>query len=587
LRTSNGPSFCPERRTWARQVRLVLVVLITGHCILAEQAFGQELQSDHQPAVVRGTVINAVTKQPIGRALVYSADRRYAMLTDSEGHFEFTVPKVAADTASSFSYSGEPAQMWSTGAAGRLTWLLARKPGFLDDPNGRTQFDGTPGSEVAISLMPEALIKGRVTLPAAEPTNGIDLQLYSRQIQDGSPRWMLKNSVRTKSNGEFRFAELGPGSYKVLTREWMDNDRISAVPGAQLYGFPPLYYPSATDFATAATIHLTAGQTFQADLSLIRKPYYPVKIPVANADQNGGMNINVSLQGQRGPGYSLGYNREKQVVEGLLPNAKYLVEAESYGPNPASGSVNIDVAGAPVEGPVMAMVRTNSIPVNVKEEFSSKQPDTHAIWRTGNREFSLRGPRLDLQISAEAMEEFGQPRGGSMRQPAGPNDDSLVLENLAPGRYWLRLTAARGYVASATMGGTDLLREPLVVVPGASTPIDITLRDDYAELQGTLLVTPVTPPGSAHPTWAAYIDCIPVPDSPGQFLEVPASYDGKFDSQRVAPGAYRVIAFASQQQNLPYRDPEAMKFYETKGQIVHFASGQKVTLQLQSISSSE
>ena len=241
MRTTNGPSFCPERRTWARQVRLVLVVLITGHRILAEPAFGQELQSDHQPAVVHGTVINAVTKQPIGRALVYSADHRYAMLTDSEGHFEFAVPKVAADPASSFSYSGKPAQMWSTGAAGRLTWLLARKPGFLDDPNGRTQFDGTPGSEVAISLMPEALIKGRVTLPAAEPTNGIDLQLYSRQIQDGSPRWMPKNSVRTKSNGEFRFAELGPGSYKVLTREWMDNDRIGAVPGAQLYGFPPVY----------------------------------------------------------------------------------------------------------------------------------------------------------------------------------------------------------------------------------------------------------------------------------------------------------------------------------------------------------
>lgn len=96
MRTTNGPSFCPERRTWARQVRLVLVVLITGHRILAEPAFGQELQSDHPPAVVHGAVINAVTKQPIGRALVYSADHRYAMLTDSEGHFEFTVPKAAA-----------------------------------------------------------------------------------------------------------------------------------------------------------------------------------------------------------------------------------------------------------------------------------------------------------------------------------------------------------------------------------------------------------------------------------------------------------------------------------------------------------
>jgi hypothetical protein len=55
----------------------------------------------------------------------------------------------------------------------------------------------------------------------------------------------------------------------------------------------------------------------------------------------------------------------------------------------------------------------------------------------------------------------------------------------------------------------------------------------------------------------------------------------------VAPGVYRVIAFGSPQRDLPYRDAEAMKVYETKGQVVHFAPGQKVTLQLQVISGNE
>jgi hypothetical protein len=55
----------------------------------------------------------------------------------------------------------------------------------------------------------------------------------------------------------------------------------------------------------------------------------------------------------------------------------------------------------------------------------------------------------------------------------------------------------------------------------------------------------------------------------------------------VAPGVYRVIAFRSRKSDLPYRDAEAMKAYETKGQVVHFAPGQKVTLQLQAISDSE
>ena len=132
--------------------------------------------------------------------------------------------------------------------------------------------------------MPEALIKGRVALPAADPARGINVELYYRQVQDGSLRWMQKSSTRTNSNGEFRFAELEPGTYKVLTREWMDNDPEGTVPGGQRYGFPPVYFPSATDFATASTIPLTAGEIFEADMSLVRQPYYPVKIPVTNTE---------------------------------------------------------------------------------------------------------------------------------------------------------------------------------------------------------------------------------------------------------------------------------------------------------------
>ena len=137
------------------------------------------------------------------------------------------------------------------------------------------------------------------------------------------------------------------------------------------------------------------------------------------------------------------------------------------------------------------------------------------------------------------------------------------------------------------MGGTDLLREPLVVVPGANTPIDITLRDDTAELEGTLLGVPTTSPVSGRWSPPGFIYCNPSPDSPGQFLEISASPDGKFDYQMVTPGVYHVIAFGTEQRDLPYRDAEAMKVYEAKGQMVHFAAGQKVTLQLQITQGSE
>ncbi len=107
----------------------------------------------------------------------------------------------------------------------------------------------------------------------------------------------------------------------------------------------------------------------EADLSLVRQPYYPVKIPVTNIEENGGLNITVSRLGEHGPGYSLGFNRTKGVIEGQLPDGKYLVEGVSYSAPTtpggrsfsSSGSVNIAVSGAAVEGPAMVLAPSNSI----------------------------------------------------------------------------------------------------------------------------------------------------------------------------------------------------------------------------------
>jgi hypothetical protein len=548
-----------------RSAGFVLVSLLAGWCVPGSHVSAQNVQPDNQSNVVRGSVVNAVTREPVGRALVSSTDNRYATMTDGEGHFEFTLPK------------GE--------GSGSLPWLLARKPGFLED--GRGQVEILAGTEITISLIPEGLIKGRVSLSAADPVRGIDVELFWRQVQDGSFHWILKNSVRTNSKGEFRFAELQAGTYKLLTREWMDNDPETVIPGGQLYGFPPVYYPSASDFAAGSTIQLTAGESFQADMSIVRQPYYPVKIPVTNAEQNGGMSVTVSPLGQRGPGYSLGYNAMKQTIEGQLPNGKYLVEATTFGPNSsASGAVNLTVGGSPVGDLAMVLARNSAIPVNVKEEFTSPNSTPRMGLAGGGQVYRGHSPRPGAQIDAEEVDDFGGPRRTSLRQATGVNDDSLVLD-IASGRYWLRVMPFRGYVASATMGGTDLLREPLVVVPGASTPIDITIRDDWAELAGSLLGTPAATANSSRISSQSFIYCIPLPDNTGQLLEFSASSDGTFHVPAIAPGIYRVIAFSSQQRDIPYRDAEAMKAYESKGQIVHFAPGQKVSLQLQIVSGSE
>jgi hypothetical protein len=599
---------------------LTVIVLLAVWYATLTRASAHTAQPEDKQDSVHGIVVNSVTHEPVARALVYSPDNRFATMTDGEGRFEFTFAPTETDKNNKDEESGSANVLHTTRscvgtdcvtytssdrAMNRPDVLQARKPGFLNDQNGaQTLQSATPGKELTILLIPEALVVGRVTLPTSEASEAIQLEIYRRQVEEGRAHWVLGGSASTKSDGEFRFAELSAGIYKLLTREVQDRDPLTFDPRGQQYGYPPVYFPNASDFAAAQTIQLEAGQIFQADISLVRHLYYRVKVAVANVPPGvGGIGVVVSAQGHRGPGYSLGYNNQDQTIQGVLPNGNYTLEASSFGPNGASGLLNISVKGAAVEGSGMTLVPNGSISVNVKEEFtpSEDQSPQGVIVRNGQPGGNERGPRSYLNVRLEPADDFGQERGGWLRPPTGPEDDSLAIDSVQPGRYWVRANSSRGFVASVTSGEMDLLHQPLVVGPGgSSSPIEITVRDGGAEIDGTIEgAAPqfgVSEGSAGSPAGAvrlapdgsfAHVYCIPLPDSSGEFRDLLVPPDGKFGPQEVPPGTYRVLAFDHPQPELEYRDPEAMRAYDAKGQLVRLVAGQKEHLQLQLISSSE
>ena len=559
-----------------RQVFFALLwpVLLTGVVSFAA-LHAQAQSSDSSDAAtdgIHGTVINSVTQAPIPRALVQSPDGRFATLTDSEGHFEFDVSREASNAEGIVTYFG-PSPNGAIASNHVRFPVIARKPGFLNIPDTFVPPIASSDNDVTISLLPEGIIKGRVTSAGDDAAGGVIVQIFLRAVDQGLPRWVPGATAQANSAGEFRFAELQPGSYKIATHEWMDNDEL-AVPGAQVYGYPPLYYPGVADFGNAGAIDLGAGQTVEVNLAITRQPYYQVRIPVANSDLSNGLNI--SVQGQQGSRYELGYNAGEQRIEGMLPSGNYVVRASSYGPNSVSGTVSVRVADATAQGPSMALTPNSAIPVNVKEEFSDKN------WNGSGRvgRFPIRGARVYLQANLESADELEQG-GGGLKPPTAPNDDNLLLEPVPPGHYRLRVSTSRGYIASATMGEIDLLHQPLTIASGASSPIEITLRDDGAELEGTISSLAQRNNTSAPEGPTAWVYCIPLPESSGQFHESGVSEDGKFDLQMMAPGDYRIFAFQKQQARLPYGDLEAMKAYEANGQVVHLSAGQKTSVQVE------
>lgn len=584
--------------TFRALVCLSLLLCVAGVEPLAAQG---DTSDNSLPKAIQGTVVNSVTREPVPRALVFSLDRRLATMTDDQGHFEFTVPQPPINPGQ------EP-----EGVAGSMQFaitlsnysgmLMASKPGFLNPERNRNANQLTSsGKEFTIAMVPEALIVGRVVLP---PNTGerIQVSLYRRGIQEGRVHWYSAGAQRSRSTGEFRFFDLEPGTYKLFTSEMADRDPLTSVPGGPMYGYPPAYFPHAVNFATAEAIQLKAGVTFQAELTPVRQRYYPVELPVNNGPRDGQVEVSVSLQGGKGPGYALGYDYRQQKISGSLPNGNYVIEAFTQGENFASGVMNIEVKGAAVQGPVMTLVPNGSVRVNAKLEFKTDpNPDSQP---PGGGEVAFRVNRpqgQNFSVGLDPVEDFNQGDRSEIHPPHGPYDESVILEHVRPGRYWVRINSPRGFAASVTAGEVDLLRHPLTVHAGANLVIDVTMRDDGAEIAGSVegLHRPaagldgaigagsgisISGFGSLLP---AHVYCLPLPDSTGLFREAWVGSDGKFELQQVPPGAYRVLAFVASQNDLEFHDAAAMQAYEGKGQVVQLTAGQKQELKLQVISGNE
>jgi hypothetical protein len=586
-----------SRRCFLPAIAFAITLFFSALPQLAAQNANHTDPVDH----IRGVVINSVTHEPISRALVFSPDNAFAAMTDDRGRFEFTFTPAASQPAMAFETGGPQQNSVSQNPTpSRPNALMARKVGFVgpnyDQPNNIQAFSplSPDQQDVVISLVPEARIVGHVNLPGSDGSNKMQVALCRRVLREGREQWEPVGNGTTRADGGFRLAELSPGSYKLLTLEQMDQDPLTFNPRGQLIGYPPLYYPNASDFATAAVIKLAPGETFQATMSPTKRRYYPVNLGVTNPVVNG-IGVTVWPEGQPGPGYSLGYNPRDATIQGSMPDGTYTVQVRAYGPAMMAGTTNFTVNGAPVAGPAVTLLQGISVPVSVREEFHQTQTEPSL----GNFAFSsgpntivqnTRRPNY-LQVSLVPDEEYGLASQTSLRPPADQNDESLVIENVLPGRYRVSANTGIGYVAAITSGSTDLLQRPLMVSGGGNIPaLEITVRDDGAELEGTLDSSnantdpPVLQRRFEGPQDTVYV--VPVDGMDSRTKVAGLNPDGSFTIQQIAPGTYHVFAVENQMQ-IQSVTQEWLKKHEAKVQVLRMIAGQKEHLRLPLIKASE
>jgi hypothetical protein len=539
---------------------------------------GQSDSTEDLVTTMRGRVLNSVTKEPLARALVSLQGDRAAAMTDDHGQFELHVREK------------KPVGMVSQGVPPTsIVSLLARKPGFLTRNQHVSityQTNSTQGDapEVSIPLNPEALIVGHVEIPGSQGEVRIYCQLFQRTMQNGREIWMPRMGSSTWANGECRFSDLREGTYKLTTHKALDFDNESEIPGTRRFGYPPIYYPNTTDFSAATPIVVKTGETVQVNLTVERREYFPVRIPVQNLPPGEIANVDVLPAGHDGPGWSLSFSPGDQVIDGALPNGNYTVEAYTISDNAMSGIANISVKGGAVEGPAIHLVPDASVNVQIREEFQDSSTSNFLPGKTTGTGI-VGGKRLgNVRVTLEPAQEIGVHSAYEAFPAEGSGGRILLAGSVRPGRYQVEVNARNGYPATVESGGLDLKGQPLTVGLGGVQNIEVTLRDDGAEIDGTIeedseAANPAqNASGTAPVVYYGYLLKMSGSDSAG--LAAYLAAQGAFKAQQLAPGDYLVLACDCTLSQFPTNDAEKLKQLEDNGKVVHVEPGEKVSVKV-------
>jgi len=550
---------------------------------------------------VRGVVLNAVSGEPLPRALVrFIGGGNSGALTDGEGHFEL----VDIPTGSQ--------------------QFEVIKPGYLDEMSEAAAATGGGGSggfahtlnvsaempDVAFRMAPPNSIHGQVQLSTGDVAQGIEITLLKQDVEGGRLVWQLTGPNRptmtkTNADGAYRFGGLPDGIYVVYSAPAMDNEPLGTLVdprnahNIERSGYASQFYPDARDLGGAAKIHLHGGEQAEANLSLTLEPFHVVTATAFLPEIGSGLDFDrpagttfsavvADSQGHQLP-YMAQYDQATHTVQALLPDGNYefiVTAARSTmvlrrGGNANTlrdeghytGAVEFSVAGHAVTNLRIALATAQSNPVQVNMIRTGSQTNGPSPNMDGGDRVFLTISQTGGWIGDGTMNTF------AVGAYAGPLNTSFAQ----PGTYWVHTNLPDKHVCegSLTAGGTNLGREPLTLgISGSSAPVTLNLRDDCASLTLTLPATASGSGAGEEPSYTVYV--VPDFDSTEDVIQqtLRPSTEGKVTWEGLTPGSYHVYVF-DKPITLAYHDHATMNALPNAGQTIDLAPSANANLVLE------
>jgi hypothetical protein len=499
--------------------------------------------------VLDGMVVNALTGEPIRRALVQGPNGGQLTGADGKFHFEQLPP-------GQYGFS-------------------VRKPGYFSEQdisqgglrNNAIQV-GSNTPPLVLKLTPESIIYGRITRADGEPIENLPVRLYVSQVANGHRQWQQRGGQSTDENGEFRIADLRPATYFLRAGPAFQALARTGNPQGRAEGYASTFYPGARELDSAAPIKLEAGQQYRAEFAMQTVPVYQVTGTVSGITP--GMNgVGLQLFGRDGEPLPFGGSVDRttgRFTMQMVPTGTYTLNASALDTvtreeymGRALVTVSGDIAGAGV-----MLVPSSSIPVTVRYESTGNLPQYQSA--PGNRR-----PPVMIQLIPQEGGLANYPVSSTSEGP--PENRKLSLRNVRPGTYRAEIPPmGPWYVSAARSGSVDLLREELTVPEGGSVePIEVVLRDDAASLSGKVT-------SGGQPTTGVVL-LVPVfaPRLTKQSFVQP---DGNFFFAGLAPGEYRIIAL-DRVDDLLYAEPDGLAEFSAAMQALQVSPNQQATQNLE------
>jgi hypothetical protein len=541
---------CPYRRRLVLYALLVLAGL-GGLPVAAQIGSGSGVGSSLPPSsvspsslaasaissTVSGQVINAVTGQPVARALVRLNER--SILTDHDGKFEFEQ---------------------NTSATGNV---MIVKPGFSSGIDLESANMSLQASQLAaplrLLLYPEALLTGTMLGPEGDPLPGIPVNVRGTLYDQSGRRALNAGHTQTDSHGNFRVPVPG-GSYRIET-EYISKDRLSGL------AILPVRVPTETSSNTLDEIRIHSGEEQHFDLRPAVLRTHKVTAIVDASEQTMGF---ARLAARTSDGSTLQIGGSLRGISGEmsmeLPQGTYtLVARRNNATTPEDAEATITVPDHDISGVSFHFSPIPSIPVEMVIDSSST---------SDNNAPSLPQFNLVLENDQPSFEQ----ESSRVRLTVEENHTFRFLAS--PGSYHLlAIGGGDWYVKSVVNGGSDVLQQGLMVAPGSGgTALRVTVSDQTGSLQGTVNLNGVPS--------ACWVYLIPITPSAEPFLVVHSNAEGAFTDTRVPPGSYEAIAFEGR-HSANFRDPDVLAAFASRLRAITVDAGDKATLDLDAVPSAE